>query len=154
MPAPLRESGYAKVMTHFNQRGSPPHGTVLPDTHILIVDNDRRVALSLSFMLSARGFREVRAVRSPARAIAVAEKFHPGIVFLDIELPGLAGLDLANRLLHGARQHPMRLIALTTGIEHPKREDARVAGFERYMVKPLAQGELDKVLRVSANTAG
>ena len=87
-------------------------------------------------------------MRSAARAIAVAEKFHPGIVFLDIELPGMAGLDLANRLHHGARQHAMRLIALTTGVEHPKREDARIAGFERYLVKPLAQNELDKVLRV------
>ena len=153
MPASLRQSGYAKVMTHFNQRGSPTHGTVQPDTHILIVDNDRRVAQSLNFMLSARGFQEVRAVRSPARAIAVAAKFHPGIVFLDIELPGLAGLDLANRLRHGARQHPMRLIALTTSVEHLKREDARVAGFERYMVKPLAQDELDKVLRRPADSA-
>src|SRR4030095_1821043 len=123
MPEPVRQSGYAKAMTHFNQRGSQPHGAVQPDTHILIVENDRRVALSLSFMLSARGFQEVRAVRSPARAIAVAEKFHPGIVFLDIELPGLSSLDLANRLRHGARQHPIRLIALTTGVEHPTTED-------------------------------
>ena len=138
-------------MRHLNQRGSSPQGAVQPDTHILIVDNDRQVAMSLGFMLSARGYQEVRAVRSPARAIAVAEKFHPGIVFLDIELPGLTGLDLANRLRHSARQHAIRLIALTSGIDHPKREDARMAGFERYLVKPLAQSELDKVLRITAN---
>ena len=141
-------------MRHLNQRVSAPHGEVQTDTHILIVDNERHVAISLSFMLSARGFQEVRAVRSAARAIAVAEKFHPGIVFLDIELADMAALDLANRLRHGARQHAIRLIALTNGIDHPKREDARIAGFERYLVKPLAQNELDKVLRITANTAG
>jgi two-component system, OmpR family, KDP operon response regulator KdpE len=141
-------------MTHLNQRGSPPHGAVRPDTHILIVDSDRQVAISLGFMLSARGFEEVRAVRSPARALAIAGTFHPAIVFLDIEIPDLAGLDLANRLRHGSRQHGMRLIALTSGIEHPKREDARSAGFERYLVKPLSQSELDKVLRIEGNTAG
>jgi CheY-like chemotaxis protein len=154
MTANLRQPGSLEVMRHLNQRVSATHGAVPTDTHILIVDNERHVAISLSFMLSARGFQEVRAVRSAARAIAVAEKFHPGIVFLDIELADMAGLDLANRLRHGARQHAIRLIALTNGIDHPKREDARIAGFERYLVKPLAQNELDKVLRITANTAG
>jgi len=38
------------------------------------------------------------------------------------------------------------LIALTSNAEHESREAARAAGFERYLVKPLAQGELDKIL--------
>ena len=140
-------------MTHFDQRASHPQGVVQPDTHILIVDNDRSFSVSLCFMLSARGYEEVRAVRSAARAIAISENFRPAIVFLDIELPDMAGLDLAQRLRRGARQHAIRLIALTNVIEHPKREDARVAGFERYLVKPLDQIELDKVLRRTAQTA-
>ena len=63
----------------------------------------------------------------------------------------MGGQDLAQRLRRGARQHAIRLIALTSVIEHPKREDARIAGFERYLVKPLDQVELDKVLRRTAN---
>jgi len=140
-------------MTHVDQRGSLQLGAVLPGTHILIVDSDRRVGTSLAFMLSARGYLKVRAVRSAARAIAIAESFRPGIVFLDIELPDMAALDLANQLHRGARQYAMRLIALTTNIEHPKREAARIAGFERFLVKPLAQSELDKVLRRPADSA-
>jgi CheY-like chemotaxis protein len=140
-------------MTHFDQRGTHPHGAVQPDTHILIVDNDRSVSVSLGFMLAARGYEEVRSVRSAARAIAIAESFRPAIVFLDIELPDMDGLDLAHRLSRGARQNAIRLIALTNVIEHPKREDARAAGFERYLVKPLDQSELDKVLRRTPHTA-
>ncbi len=138
-------------MTHVDQRGSQQLGAVLPDTHILIVDNDRRIGTSLSFMLSARGYREVRAVRSAVRAIAIAESFRPGIVFLDIELPDMDALDLANHLHRSARQYAMRLIALTTNVEHAKREAARIAGFERFLVKPLAQSELDKVMRKPAD---
>jgi CheY-like chemotaxis protein len=40
-----------------------------------------------------------------------------------------------------------RLIALTDSIEHPARETARTAGFERYLVKPITATELQKVLR-------
>jgi CheY-like chemotaxis protein len=104
--------------------------------------------MALSFMLSARGYTDVRAVRSAARALTVAESFRPGIVFLDFELPGQSSLDLAERLRRGAKQQAIRLIALTRQVEHPQREDARLAGFERFLVKPLVPAELDKILRL------
>jgi len=104
--------------------------------------------MALSFMLSARGYTEVRAVRSAARALTVAGSFHPGIVFLDFELPDKGSLDLAAMLRRGAGQHAMRIIALTRSIENAKRDDARLAGFERFLVIPLVQAELDKILRL------
>jgi CheY-like chemotaxis protein len=104
--------------------------------------------MALSFMLSARGYTEVRAVRSAARAVTVAESFHPGIVFLDFELPDQGSMNLAELLRRGARQHAMRIIALTRSMENAQREDARLAGFERFLVKPLVQAELDKILRL------
>jgi CheY-like chemotaxis protein len=55
---------------------------------------------------------------------------------------------LAERLRRGAQQQAMRLIALTRSVEHAGREDARLAGFERFLVKPLVQAELDKILRL------
>ena len=119
-----------------------------PATCILIVDDDRRSSQSLTFMLAARGYDEVRAVRSGARALAVAGKFRPGIIFLDLELPDRSSMDLAERLRHSANQNGLRIIALTSSVEHSTRENARVAGFERYLVKPMAQLELDKILRL------
>ena len=131
-----------------SNRGTSTHAPVPVATCILIVDDDRRSSLSLTFMLAARGFEEVRAVRSGARALAVAGKFQPGIIFLDLELPDRSSLDLAERLRRSANQSSLRLIALTSSVEHGSREDARSAGFERYMVKPLEQIELDKILRL------
>ena len=148
----MRRPGIANVMTHRNQRGSRPDMPVESTTPILIVDNDRRVGTSLTFMLSARGFDEVRAVRSAQRAIAIAERFRPGIVFLDIELPDGGALEVADRMRRGSQGHAMRLIALTSSAKHELREQARRAGFERYLVKPLAQAELDKILRLPADT--
>jgi CheY-like chemotaxis protein len=44
-----------------------------------------------------------------------------------------------------------RLIALTQDVEHAMREEARVAGFERYLVKPVTQEALDAVLFIPPN---
>jgi CheY-like chemotaxis protein len=116
------------------------------NTRILIVDNDRRVGVALNFMLAARGFDDVRVVRSAARALAIAELHKPGLVFLDLELPDLESVAVAQQLRRDARQRGLRLIALTVHAEHGKREEARLAGFERYLTKPVVREELDKIL--------
>jgi two-component system OmpR family response regulator len=143
----MQRPGAVRSMSHRDQRGSRRDSPVEKSTRILIVDNDRSVATSLTLMLASRGYDDVRAVRSARRAVVLAEQFNPGLVFLDIELPDDGALEVAASLRKGARQHALRLIALTSSQEHEKRDEARIAGFERFMVKPLTQIELDKILR-------
>jgi CheY-like chemotaxis protein len=136
-----------------SRKMSPPKSGIPADTGILIVDNDRPSSVALAFMLSLRGYDEIRSVRSAARAVTIAENFRPGIVFLDLELPGTDPLELARALRRGSRQPALRIIALTGSVDHPTREDAREAGFERYLVKPCEQSEIDKILRLPADVA-
>jgi CheY-like chemotaxis protein len=115
---------------------------------ILIVDQDRQVGVTLSFMLAARRFDEVRAVRSGRRAIVVAEQFLPDIVFLDLELPDGGGIAVGRQLARDSRNRRQRLIALTRHPEDPIYDTARAAGFERLLLKPVSPEELDKVLGI------
>ena len=140
-------------MTYRHQRGSRREQPAAADTRFLIVDADRQVGRSLSFMLEARGYGEVRAVLSAARAEAIFGVYQPGIVFVDLDQPDSGNLRLAERLWHNARLRKFRLIALTRDAEHAMREEARAAGFERYLVKPVAQDELDKILHIPATTS-
>lgn len=121
------------------------------DTHILIIDDDRRASIALAFMLGVRGYDEIRSVRSSLRALTIAKNFIPGIIFLDLELPKTDTLNLAQQLRNGSGTRIVRLIALTSNVEHPLREDARRAGFERFLVKPCEQAEIDKILRLPAD---
>ena len=114
---------------------------------VLIVDDDVELAQSLSRMLDSVGRYETRMVHSAADAVAAAVEFPPAIVFLDIELPDMSGYEVAKLLHQHSHLQATRLIALTESIEHPAREDARTAGFERYLVKPVTAIELQKVLR-------
>jgi len=118
---------------------------------ILIVDDDVELAKSLATMLEAAGACETRTVHCAADAVAAAVEHAPDIVFLDIELPDMSGYDVAKLLNQHAHLQATRLIALTDNIEHPGRENARAAGFERYLVKPVTAIELQKVLRRSVS---
>ena len=140
-------------MSYRHQRGSRREQQAAADTRFLIVDGDRGVGRSLSFMLEARGYGEVRAVLSAARAEAIFGTFQPGIVFLDLDPPDTSNMQLAERLRRNARLRKFRLIALTSDAEHVMRDEARAAGFERFLVKPVAQGELDKILYITSTTS-
>ena len=119
------------------------------ETRILIVDQDRQLGVTLSFMLATRRFDEVRSVRSARRAMAVAEQFLPDIVFLDLDLPDGGGIPVARLLTRDVRRRRPRLIALTNQSDHPDYDKARAAGFERALVKPILHEELDKILGIS-----
>ncbi len=120
------------------------------DTCMLIIDDDRTSSLVLSFMLNLRGYGEIRAVRSAARAVAIAANFSPGLVFLDLDLPNTDAMALAHQLRRGVPAKKARLIAVTSQLEHPLREGARLAGIERFLVKPFEQAEVDKILGLPA----
>jgi DNA-binding response OmpR family regulator len=112
---------------------------------ILIVVADRLVGRRLASMLTKKGYRGVRAVSSASRALILAHEYDPGIIFLDLELSEDA-YDLARVLQHQAGVDAHRLIALTPAIEQSTRERARCAGFERWLVTPVVQSELDDLL--------
>ena len=124
------------------------------ETRILIVDQDRQLGVTLSFMLATRHFDEVRSVRSAKRAMAIAEQFLPDMIFLDLALPDEGAIPLGRLLARDARNRRRpRLIGLTNHSEDPNCEKARAAGFERLLMKPVSHEELDKILGISKTAA-
>ena len=121
-------------------------------TRVLIVSEDRLAGRHLARMLAAKGFEGVRAVSRAARALTLARKFVPGIVFLDVALLDDA-YELAGALRRLAGRDALRIIALTPSIEHSTRDQARDAGFERWLVTPVAQNELDSLMDVEERAA-
>jgi len=115
---------------------------------ILIIDNDAAGASSLELMLHTAGQRETRIAHSGDAALAIAAVFEPAVILLEVELADVNGYELAQTLRERARTRKVRLIALTTSREHQDRELARVAGFERYLLKPVTALDLAKLLKM------
>lgn len=118
-----------------------------PRPRILIVETDAISSAPLELMLHASGY-ETRVARTGDAALAVATEFHPSVVLLELDLPDVNGYEVARLLRERAQAHDLRLIAMTASREHPGRELARVAGFERYLLKPVAALDLVELLQV------
>jgi CheY-like chemotaxis protein len=120
--------------------------TVPVPVRILIVDNDMGAADSLELMLHAEDYSHTRVAYSGTAALAIAREFQPAVVLVDLSLLDMSGYELAQALREQAQGQQLRLIAVTSSPEHVTREKARVAGFERYLVKPIASLDLSSLL--------
>jgi CheY-like chemotaxis protein len=113
---------------------------------ILIVDDDQKSADSLELMLHAMDFPATRVAYSGRTALTIAAEFTPDVVLIELNLLDTDGYEIAQELRERAQGERLRLIALTSSREHPGRERARVAGCERYLLKPVTALGLLKVL--------
>ena len=105
---------------------------------ILVVDDEPYIANFLRLGLKYEGFSVAVAGDGPA-ALQEVDRFKPHIVVLDLRLPGIDGLDVAERL----RRDPDLLIIMLTARDQVS---DRIAGFQvgadDYVVKPFDFDEL------------
>lgn len=114
--------------------------------HILIVDSDVGAAQSLEIMLHLSGYAQTRVAYSGPAALAIAADFRPNVIVIDLSLFDTSSYELAQSLREQAQSRSLRMIALTSNHQHAAREQARAAGFERYLVKPVAALDLSTLL--------
>jgi len=112
---------------------------------LLIVDDDSAIRRMLERTLVAEGYR-VRAVGDGGAALAAVERSLPDLLVLDVAMPGLDGLAVAERLRSKGLSLPSLFLTARDAVSD------RVAGFEAggddSLVKPFAVAEL--LVRVRA----
>jgi DNA-binding NtrC family response regulator len=64
---------------------------------VLVVDDEKSIADSLTLIFSTQGY-EARAAYSAEQAAEIVSKWLPGLVILDVVLPGMNGIDFAIQL--------------------------------------------------------
>ena len=76
-----------------------------PPLRVLCVDDRRDCADSAAMLLRVMGF-EARACYDGETALSLNESFRPGICFLDLNMPGMDGDEVASRLRASPAWHP------------------------------------------------
>ena len=127
--------------------GSAPGATFTPGAarRILIVEDNADASDVLRMLLEVEG-HQVEIAGDGNRGLALALEGRFDAIVCDIGLPGLDGLELMARLR--AAQVPARPLTIAlSGYGQPQdRERALAAGFDRYLVKPVAPGVLIEML--------
>ena len=117
---------------------------------VLVVDDNRDFALSLSALLEFEG-HDVRTTFEAISAETVAAEFRPEIAFLDLGLPSVNGFELARRLRGQPGMNGLVLVAVTGWGKDEDRQRSRDAGFDLHLVKPVEPDQiLNEVRKVAA----
>ncbi len=111
---------------------------------ILVVDDEPTIVEVVELYLRREGFEVVTAADGPS-ALRQIEQRRPDLVVLDLMLPGLGGLEIAQRLRAQGR---LPIIMLTARGEEADRVVGLELGADDYVVKPFSPREL--VARVKA----
>jgi signal transduction histidine kinase/CheY-like chemotaxis protein len=117
---------------------------------ILVVDDNEDAARTLSVLLEAHG-HEVRHCFSAQAALEIVGDPLPDVAFLDLNMPGMDGYELARQLRARPGGSLMRIVAVTGMGRDTDVARSREAGFDAHLTKPA---DPDAVLRLAANAPG
>jgi CheY-like chemotaxis protein len=114
---------------------------------VLYVEDNPVNALLMRAMLARLPDIQLECVEEPLQAIELARTLRPQLLLLDVELPGIDGLELLHRLRADESLRTVPAIAVSAGAMPGDIRKALDAGFAAYLTKPLELGELLQAVR-------
>jgi two-component system cell cycle response regulator DivK len=120
---------------------------------ILVVDDNATNLKLARLLLQGEGYA-VRTAPDAEEALRLLESYRPALILMDIQLPGMDGLELTRRLKADPRTAGIIILALTAYAMKGDEEKARAAGCDGYVAKPLGIESLPKTIaaHLSART--
>ena len=115
-----------------------------PDLKALVVDDEQLARDELCYQLAELGGIEIVAQAGDGpQALDAVQRHSPDVVFLDVQMPGLTGFEVARRLID--REPPVSIIFVTAYDQHA------IQAFEvnavDYLLKPVEADRLDRAVQ-------
>ncbi len=114
--------------------------------HIMIADDEAVIRMGLKTMITALGHRVIITAANGSDALARARQHKPDLLLLDIKMPGIDGLTVAETL---AEEMPLPIIMLTAYTDKALIERAANAAVMGYLVKPIREDKLGPAIEVA-----
>jgi two-component system, cell cycle response regulator DivK len=108
---------------------------------ILVVEDNQKNMKLFRDVLLAKGYRTLEATTGE-EAVALAAQHKPDLVLMDIQLPGIDGVEALGRLRADGRAASVPVLALTAQAMEGDRERFLAAGFDGYLSKPVNIADL------------
>ena len=126
-----------KLLKHPGCRDSTKERTV----RTLVVDDDEMICNAISFALKKASLDPL-VLRSPKLAVGKLEDSVFELIFLDVDMPGMTGLELCARIRQTPGNEKTPVIFVTTHSDLNTRAKSKITGGNDYVVKPFLFSEL------------
>ena len=113
---------------------------------ILVVEDNEKNMKLFRDVLGSSGYRTLEATTG-LEAVDMASEHVPDLVLMDIQMPGLDGVEALHRLRADERTATIPVLALTAQAMHGDRERFLAAGFDGYLSKPVDVRQLIETVR-------
>lgn len=120
---------------------------------VLIVDDDPLLAEVYGEALSAAGM-SVSAVNDPSAALERVNSMLPDLVLMDIQMPGIDGIELARMIRQSRRHLSLPIVFISAERNTDRQMEARKFGGDDFITKPIDPVRLAALVRLRAERAG
>ena len=103
---------------------------------ILVVDDNIDNLTLTQILLEGEGF-EVRVAEDAETALQALQNYRPRLILMDIQLPGMDGLELTRRLRQDSALRDVIIVALSAYAMKGDEDNARAVGCDGYITKPI-----------------
>jgi two-component system, cell cycle response regulator DivK len=111
---------------------------------LIVEDNPANMTLA-TFLVETAGHTVISATDAEA-GLTLARTHQPDLILMDIQLPGMDGLEATRQLKRDDATRAIPVIALTALAMKGDEERIRAAGCDGYIAKPLAYRDLFAIL--------
>jgi signal transduction histidine kinase/ActR/RegA family two-component response regulator len=113
---------------------------------ILIVEDNELNINTISSYLTAKGYRPILA-QDGQSAIDLTQKYHPDLILMDIQMPGIDGFEAIARIRQQLALTTIPIIALTARAMEGDREKCLAVGADAYLTKPVKLKQLNATIQ-------
>ena len=109
----------------------------MPGELILLVEDNDNNRLLIRDVLQASGYRVIEA-ETAEDGVRMAAEQRPALVLMDIQLPGMSGIEALQRLRADPVTRAIPVVAVTASAMTQDRRQIMAAGFDGYQSKPIS----------------
>ena len=120
---------------------------------ILIVEDNANNRMLVRDVLQSRGYQTAE-TDTAEDALTLARDARPALILMDIQLPGMNGMEALARLRADASTRDIPVMAVTASAMTHDRHKIMAAGFDAYQSKPLNVREFVEAVRTVLATRG
>jgi two-component system, cell cycle response regulator DivK len=104
---------------------------------ILVVEDNEKNRKLVRDLLTVKGYRVVE-VETGEDGVRIAREQRPALVLMDIQLPGIDGIEALRQLRADGDTAAIPVVAVTASAMHRDRQTILAAGFDGYQAKPIS----------------